>query len=70
MPKGALMVLLRAYQLLLSPLFGPSCRYVPSCSSYAAEAIEKHGVVHGGKLAAHRLVRCHPLGDSGYDPVP
>jgi hypothetical protein len=61
---------LRGYKLLLSPLFTGSCRYLPSCSDYAAEAIERHGVAAGLGLGAHRLCRCHPLGGSGYDPVP
>jgi uncharacterized protein len=62
--------LIRAYQLLLSPLLLPSCRYLPSCSSYAAEAIETHGAARGSWLALRRLLRCHPWGGSGYDPVP
>jgi hypothetical protein len=65
-----LLLLLRAYQLTLSPLIGPACRYQPSCSQYAVEAIERHGAVRGAALAARRLIRCHPLGASGYDPVP
>lgn len=67
----ALRVAIRAYQLLISPLFPPSCRYYPSCSHYAAEAITRHGPWHGTLLAAGRLLRCHPWGGgSGYDPVP
>jgi putative membrane protein insertion efficiency factor len=62
--------LIRAYQLLLSPLLPPSCRYEPSCSHYAAEAIEVHGSLRGSWLALRRLLRCHPWGGSGYDPVP
>jgi putative membrane protein insertion efficiency factor len=62
--------LIRAYQLLLAPVLPPSCRYYPSCSHYAAEAIERHGALHGLHLAARRLSRCHPWGGSGYDPVP
>ena len=61
---------IRAYQLLISPAFPPSCRYYPSCSHYAAEAVERHGPWHGSLLAARRLLRCHPWGGSGYDPVP
>ncbi len=62
--------LIRAYQLLVSPLLLPSCRYLPSCSEYAAEAIAVHGASHGTWLALRRLLRCHPWGGSGYDPVP
>ncbi len=60
----------RAYQLLVSPILGQNCRYLPSCSSYAIEAIETHGPVAGSWLAAKRLCRCHPWGGDGYDPVP
>lgn len=62
--------LIRLYQLLVSPLLGPNCRYLPSCSAYAAEAIEIHGPLRGVWLAGRRLLRCHPWGGSGYDPVP
>ena len=62
--------IIRIYQWTLSPLLGPSCRYEPSCSTYAIEAIGAHGVLRGGWLAARRLGRCHPLGGYGYDPVP
>ncbi len=62
--------LLRFYQVSLSRLFGPVCRFEPSCSRYAAEAIEQFGLARGSWLAVQRLVRCHPLGGSGYDPVP
>jgi uncharacterized protein len=61
---------IRAYQLLLAPVLPPSCRFFPSCSHYAEEAIAAHGPVHGSLLAARRLCRCHPWGGSGYDPVP
>ena len=60
----------RAYQLFVSPLLPPSCRFLPSCSEYAAEAIERHGALRGVGLALRRLARCHPWGGSGYDPVP
>jgi uncharacterized protein len=59
-----------AYQLLVSPLLPPSCRFLPSCSEYAAGAIERHGALRGSALALRRLARCHPWGGSGYDPVP
>jgi len=62
--------LIRGYQLFISPVLGPSCRYLPSCSEYAAEAIERHGALAGTWLALKRLARCHPWGGSGYDPVP
>ena len=61
---------IRAYQLLLAPVLPPSCRYMPSCSHYAEEAIAVHGPLRGGLLAARRLCRCHPWGGAGFDPVP
>ncbi|MFN7917591.1 MAG: membrane protein insertion efficiency factor YidD [Vicinamibacterales bacterium] len=64
------LVMLRAYKLALSPLFTGSCRFLPSCSDYAAEAIRLHGLLLGSWLAAKRLGRCHPLCAGGYDPVP
>jgi putative membrane protein insertion efficiency factor len=67
--RGALLVL-RAYKLLLSPLFTGACRFHPSCSTYAADALRAHGLVAGTWLSVRRLARCHPLGGSGYDPVP
>jgi putative membrane protein insertion efficiency factor len=67
----ALQTAVRAYQLLVSPLLPPSCRFLPTCSEYAAEAIKRHGPLRGVGLALHRLARCHPWGGSGgYDPVP
>ncbi|GKY89174.1 membrane protein insertion efficiency factor YidD [Sinisalibacter aestuarii] len=60
----------RAYRAVLSPWVGHSCRYQPTCSAYALEALEKHGGIKGGYLAARRVLSCHPLGGSGYDPVP
>jgi putative membrane protein insertion efficiency factor len=68
--NAALQGLIRLYQLLVSPLLPPGCRYLPSCSEYAAEAIERHGAARGSWLALRRLLRCHPWGGSGYDPVP
>jgi putative membrane protein insertion efficiency factor len=61
---------IQAYRLLLSPAIGPRCRYLPSCSEYALEALARHGVRRGGWLALRRVLRCHPWGGSGYDPVP
>ncbi|HUO19124.1 MAG TPA: membrane protein insertion efficiency factor YidD [Steroidobacteraceae bacterium] len=61
---------LRFYQLALSPLIGPACRFYPSCSQYALEAVERFGVLRGAYLAARRLGRCHPWNPGGYDPVP
>ncbi|MBF9143510.1 membrane protein insertion efficiency factor YidD [Hymenobacter properus] len=58
------------YQRFISPLTAPSCRYVPTCSVYAAEAIRKHGPWRGGRLALRRIASCHPWGGHGYDPVP
>lgn len=55
---------------MISPLSGPACRYVPTCSEYAVQAIEKHGALKGGWLATKRIMSCHPLGGHGYDPVP
>jgi len=60
----------RAYRLLFSPWVGQSCRYQPTCSAYALEALEIHGAVKGTILAARRVGRCHPFGSDGYDPVP
>lgn len=65
-----LLILIRAYQLVLSPLIGPCCRFYPSCSHYAAEAVSRHGVGRGAWLAARRLARCHPWHEGGLDPVP
>ncbi len=62
--------LIRGYQLLIAPVLPPSCRYEPSCSRYAAEAVARHGPWRGSWLALRRLLRCHPWGGSGYDPVP
>jgi putative membrane protein insertion efficiency factor len=61
--------LLRAYRWAISPMFPPSCRYTPTCSEYAMEAIDRYGVVRGGLKAAARLLRCHPFVKGGYDPV-
>ncbi|WP_308915821.1 membrane protein insertion efficiency factor YidD [Jannaschia sp. LMIT008] len=60
----------RAYQLILSPWLGTNCRFQPTCSAYAMEALERHGALRGAWLAARRIARCRPWGGSGYDPVP
>jgi uncharacterized protein len=65
-----LRAVIRAYQLFIAPVLPASCRYYPSCSHYAAEAIARHGPWRGAWLATRRLLRCHPWGGSGYDPVP
>lgn len=62
--------LVRGYQLVISPLIGPRCRFVPTCSQYAIEALKIHGVVKGCWLTLKRILKCHPLCDGGYDPVP
>ena len=67
--KFSVLALLRAYKRLLSPWLPPACRYVPSCSEYAEEAIERFGVWRGGTMAAGRVLRCHPFVKGGYDPV-
>ncbi len=68
--RWSAIALVRTYQLFVSPLLPASCRYIPTCSAYAVEAIERHGVVRGGWLAAKRIARCHPLRPGGHDPVP
>ena len=65
-----LIALVRFYQLFISPLLPPSCRYTPTCSQYALEALRRYGPIKGGWLALRRILRCHPFGGSGYDPVP
>ncbi|MGE5516954.1 MAG: membrane protein insertion efficiency factor YidD [Bacteroidota bacterium] len=62
--------LIRAYQVLISPVLPPACRFTPTCSAYAMEAVARHGAVKGGWLAVHRVCRCHPWNEGGYDPVP
>ncbi len=69
-PKTVLLGLLRGYKWVLSPMLPPACRYVPTCSEYAAEAIERHGALQGSALAIWRVLRCHPFVRGGYDPVP
>ncbi|HPE40422.1 MAG TPA: membrane protein insertion efficiency factor YidD [Bacteroidales bacterium] len=63
-------LVIKIYQIFLSPLMGRSCRFTPTCSSYGIEAIQKHGPVKGGWLTLKRIIRCNPWGGSGYDPVP
>ena len=70
MIKKMFLSLIRFYQLCISPFIPARCRYVPTCSQYALEAINRFGVIKGGYLTLRRLSRCHPLGGWGYDPVP
>jgi uncharacterized protein len=68
--RAVLKGLIRVYRYCISPMLGPNCRFYPSCSCYAEEAIEHHGVLRGSYLAARRILRCHPWHPGGYDPVP
>lgn len=68
--KTLMTVLLRIYKQAVSPWLPASCRYVPTCSEYAAEAVARHGVLHGTALACWRVLRCNPFGKGGFDPVP
>lgn len=68
--KRALLLSIRLYKAAVSPLLGPSCRFYPSCSDYAHEALDRHGVVRGGIMSVARLLRCHPFNPGGHDPVP
>ena len=63
-------LLIKVYQYIISPLLGPKCRFTPTCSQYAEQALKKHGLFTGGWLALKRIGKCHPGGSSGYDPVP
>lgn len=67
--KHVALYAIRGYQLFLSPLLPPTCRYVPTCSAYAYEAIARYGIVRGGVKALWRILRCHPFSRGGYDPV-
>ena len=69
-PRRLVMLPIRGYQRFISPGLPPSCRFTPSCSQYALEAVSKYGALQGGWLAARRLIRCHPFNPGGYDPIP
>jgi uncharacterized protein len=64
------LILIRVYQIFISPLLGPACRFVPTCSEYAYQAISTHGLIRGGLLSIKRILRCHPFNPGGFDPVP
>ena len=68
--RKLLIILIRAYSYLISPFLGNNCRYMPTCSQYAHEAIERHGIFRGSWLALRRIGSCHPWHEGGYDPVP
>lgn len=68
--KSLLIGLIRAYQIVLSPVLPMSCRFFPSCSEYAVQAVARHGELRGGWLAVRRLLRCHPFHPGGFDPIP
>jgi putative membrane protein insertion efficiency factor len=68
--RNIVVLVIRGYQQVISPLFPPTCKYYPSCSDYAAQAVQKHGVIRGGGLAVIRIVKCNPWSHGGYDPVP
>ena len=68
---GSILIIpIKVYQILISPLLGPSCRFTPTCSQYAVEAIQKYGPIKGSWFAFKRIIRCHPWGGCGHDPVP
>ena len=70
LPKRALLGAIRFYRRHISPMFPPCCRFTPTCSAYALEAVEKYGALKGGYLAVKRILKCHPFHPGGYDPVP
>lgn len=67
--KQIAIMMIKGYRLFISPLKPPTCRFVPTCSEYALQAIEKHGIIRGGFMAMRRILRCHPFHPGGYDPV-
>ena len=67
--KKMTIYVIKFYRLFISPLKPPTCRFVPTCSDYALQAIEKYGIIHGGNMAIRRILRCHPFHPGGYDPV-
>ncbi len=69
-PKRIMLGMIRFYRRFISPMFPPCCRFTPTCSAYAMEAIQKYGALRGGYLAVRRILRCHPFHPGGYDPVP
>jgi len=68
--RELIQAIIQTYRWLISPLLGPSCRFYPTCSAYALEALDRHGALHGSWLAVRRLLRCHPFNPGGFDPVP
>ncbi len=68
--RRLLTFVIKLYKLVVSPLLPPACRFLPTCSDYAVEAVEKHGALKGSYLALRRMLKCHPLREGGYDPVP
>ena len=70
LPQSAMLWLIRFYRAAISPTHPPCCRFIPTCSEYALEAVEKYGALKGGWLALRRILRCHPFHEGGYDPVP
>lgn len=68
--KKIILLLIKIYQNYISPLFGPKCRFYPTCSSYTYEAIERFGILRGGYLGIKRILKCHPFNEGGFDPVP
>lgn len=68
--KKIILQMIRFYQRYISPMSPPSCRFYPTCSQYAIEAVEEHGAIKGSYLAVHRILKCHPLHKGGFDPVP